>query len=190
MLASAIIYRAGYNGSMKYAMLLRGINVGGQQRVEMSQLRVLLGSLGYQDVATYINSGNVVFSSAIVPDEHTIAAAIRQEFGFDVPMLILDATQITSVAKAIPREWTNDYTDWKADVVYLFDEVNSPAIIEKIHPRPEFEEMKYVDHALLCRIERKYQPKSSLVKIIGTDLYKYMTIRNVTTARKLAEMVR
>jgi len=174
---------------MKYVMLLRGINVGGQRRVEMARLRTLLSDLGYTDVVTYINSGNVVFASNTLPDQAKIALTMQQEFGFDVPMLILDAAQIRNIAQSIPDDWVNDYTDWKADVVYLFDVANTPDIIRKIRPRPEFEEMIYVDHALLCRIERRHQPKSSLVKIIGTDLYRQMTIRNVTTARKLAEMV-
>jgi len=171
-------------------MLLRGVNVGGKSRVEMARLRALLTSLGYRDVATYINSGNIVFASETAPEEARIARAMQDEFGLEVPMLILSAADILAIASAIPEDWTNNYTEQKSDVLYLFDEVNSAEIIERIRPRPEFEDMFYVNHAVLTRIARKNQTKSSLLKLMGTDLYKQMTIRNVTTARKLAEMVK
>jgi uncharacterized protein (DUF1697 family) len=175
---------------MKYVMLLRGVNVGGQSRVPMLRLREVLTSHGFGDVATYINSGNVVFSSEEVPNEHEIASLLCGEFGFDVSFLILTAAEVVEIADAIPSDWTNDYTDRKADVIYLFDDVNSPEIVERISWRPEFEELRYVPHAVLSRILRKHQPKSSVLKLIGTELYRHMTIRNITTARKLAEMVR
>lgn len=175
---------------MKYVMLLRGVNVGGQRRVEMARLKQLLASMGFSDVATYINSGNIVFASEKTPQESDIGSAIKDEFGFEVPMLILTAKDITAIAKAIPEDWTSNHTNQKSDVLYLFDKVNSPEIIDRIRPRPEFEDVRYVDHAVLSHVARNYQTKSCLLKLMGTDLYKQMTIRNVITARKLAEMVK
>lgn len=170
-------------------MLLRGVNVGGKRRVEMKRLSAMLSSLGFDDVVSYINSGNIVFSSSTAPSVEKIKAAFITEFGFEIDMLLLSGNQIRAVADAIPIDWVNDRTEWKADVLYLFDDVNSPDVLKHIHSRPEYEELFYVDHAVLSRIARKYQPKSSLLKIMGTDLSRSVTIRNVTTARKLAEMV-
>ena len=48
---------------MKYIALLRGINVGGKNKVEMPRLKTLFESLGYTDVHTYINSGNIIFTA-------------------------------------------------------------------------------------------------------------------------------
>lgn len=174
---------------MKYAMLLRGINVGGQRRVEMARLKQLLTTMGYSDVATYINSGNIIFTSPKAPRESHISDAVRDEFGFEVPMLILPAQDIIAIAKAIPNDWANNHTEQKSDVLYLFDDVNSPDIIDRIRPRFDFEDVRYVNHAILSHIAHENRTKSCLLKLMGTDLYKQMTIRNVTTARKLAEMV-
>lgn len=175
---------------MKYVLLLRGVNVGGQRRVSMKRLSDLLSGHGLSDVVTYINSGNVVFSSPTKPDEIKLSAIVNEEFRFDLPMLLLDAEDVIAIAEAIPAAWENNRTEQKCDVLYLFDELNSPDILKRINGRPEFEELIYVNHAVLSRIERRHQTKSSLLKLMGTEPYKHMTIRNVTTARKLAEIVR
>lgn len=175
---------------MKYVMLLRGVNVGGNRRVPMAQLRELLTSWGFTDVATYLNSGNAIFSSYSIPNTVQISQAIEKEFGFEVPFLLLTAEDIIAVAQAIPQEWQNNNTDHKADVIYLYDAVNSADIIEQIGYRPEFETLLYTNHAVLSYLSREYRSRSSLLKLMGTPLYKQVTIRNITTARKLAEMVK
>ena len=65
-------------GSKTFVALLRGINVGGKSLVPMAELRTLLTSLGFEDVVTYIQSGNVVFRSSIA-DEVKVAAKLEQE---------------------------------------------------------------------------------------------------------------
>lgn len=173
---------------MKYVALLRGINVGGNRKVSMADLRAVFESMGFTDVVTYINSGNVVFSAQTAPGASAIEARLEKAFGFDMHTLVLSAAEIISVAQAIPGEWAND-TEQKSDVLYLFPDIDSPDIINHIGYRPEFETIHYVPGALISNVNRKNQPKSCLVKLIGTPLYRRMTIRNVTTARKLAQLV-
>jgi len=74
--------------------LLRAINVGGTRKVPMADLRALLTAEGYTDVATYIQSGNVVLSSARAPaaTEAALEAALAKRFGFDVPVVVRDHT--------------------------------------------------------------------------------------------------
>ncbi|HOW30085.1 MAG TPA: DUF1697 domain-containing protein [Bacteroidales bacterium] len=71
--------------------ILRGINVGGHKKVPMKELKELIELLGFRDVTTYIQSGNVVFSSPeILPAEfisEKIGMAVGQKFGFDVPVI-------------------------------------------------------------------------------------------------------
>ena len=173
---------------MKYVALLRGINVGGNHKVPMTELRHVFEVLGLTDIATYSNSGNIIFNSEITPDASVIAKALASHFDFDINVLVLSAAQITTVAKVIPEEWLNN-TEQKSDVLFLFGDVDTPDIIDQIRYRPEFETILYVPGTLIANISRKNQPKSSLVKLIGTPLYRRMTIRNVTTVRKLAELV-
>lgn len=81
--------------------LLRGINVGGNKRVEMARLRSLLEELGYRDVRTYVNSGNAVFSGPRRPEQH-LEAAIAKEFGFDVPVVLRSRDELADIVQANP----------------------------------------------------------------------------------------
>ena len=173
---------------MKYVALLRGINVGGNRKVPMAELRKVFENLGFTEVSTYINSGNVIFSADSAPSTIEIEKTLNDCFGFTIDTLVLDATGVTAIARAIPGEWLND-TEQRSDVLFLFPDIDSPDIIHNIGYRPEFETIHYVPGALISNVPRENRPKSSLVKLIGTPLYRRMTIRNVTTARKLAELV-
>jgi len=81
--------------------LLRGINVGGNKRVEMARLRSLMEELGYRDVRTYVNSGNVVFSGARRSEKH-LESAIAKTFGFEVPVVLRTRDEIGGVVQANP----------------------------------------------------------------------------------------
>lgn len=177
----------------KYVALLRGVNVGGNHPVPKKEFQAVLEGLGFTDVVIYLNSGNAVFASKTPPVTAKVQAALEAHFGFDIPTLVLSGEQIQKIAAAIPSDWTNDppkpdKSGQKSDVLYLFDELNVPDILTKIGHKPEVETMIYVDGAVLANITRVNQSRYSLLKLMGTPLYKLMTIRNTNTARKLAEL--
>ena len=179
---------------MKYVVLLRGVNVGGNHRVPKAEFEQVLNSLGFTDVTVYINSGNAVFSSKRAPIAKNVQTALEKHFGFDIPTLILSGHKIKAIAVAIPSEWTNDKprsdkSGQKSDILYLFDDINTPYIIEKLGHKPDIETMIYIDGAILATISRKNQSKGSLQRLIGSKLYHQVTIRNISTAKKLAELV-
>jgi len=89
----------------RYATILRGINVSGQKKIRMADLSKLYESLGFTNVRTYIQSGNVVFESVPgKPDKlaHDIEQAIRKEYGFDVPVLVRARAEIRASIRANP----------------------------------------------------------------------------------------
>lgn len=178
---------------MKYVVLLRGVNVGGNHRVPKLEFQKVLESLGFSNVTIYINSGNAVFDAAAPSDAATIRAALERHFGFEIPTLLLSAEKMRAIAAAIPDDWTNDVptpdkAGQKSDVLYLFDEINQKQTIEAIGYKPDIETMLYVDGAILTNITRAHQSRGSLQKLIATPFYKNMTIRNITTAKKLAAL--
>lgn len=176
---------------MRYAALLRGINVGGKNRVPMARLREVFQEVGHTDVRTYINSGNIVFES---PRLHVgalsqhLEAAIETEFGFPTRVLVLPGSTVKQIAAALPDDWARDERS-SCNVLYLLPERASPKALEEFHVNPEYEEARYCDGAILSRVDRAHIGRSAVHKLIGTELYSHVTIRNCNTARKLAAMV-
>lgn len=173
---------------MKYIALLRGINVGGHKRVEMKKLRALFESLGCINVSTYINSGNILFESGERQENlhNKVAISLQREFGFDIPTLIKTYQEIKKIADAIPNTWQND-SEQKTDVAYLFKEIDFKEIVDLLPIKKEFIALKYVEGAIIWNVKRKDVNKSHLTQIIAHELYQSMTVRNVNTARYLAE---
>jgi uncharacterized protein (DUF1697 family) len=87
-----------------YVALLRGINVGGNKKVAMADLRSLLGGLGYENVKTHLNSGNAVFTATgkAATLEKDISAAIDRVLGMDVKVIVRSAAQLDTVVKKLP----------------------------------------------------------------------------------------
>lgn len=88
----------------QFIVLLRGINVGGHNKLPMKDLRELLEALGYELVQTYIQSGNVVLSADVRPDSAAITEAIEKRFGFAPRVFVISADRFRAVADANPYE--------------------------------------------------------------------------------------
>lgn len=121
--------RRGYGGAVtRWIALLRGINVGGHHKVPMAELRAVVESLGYDDVATYIQSGNVVFDSEAAEAEvvASLETAIESSFGFTVPVVARTAEEFATVADlhvlatpdADPRQLMVAFLDRAPDVSF------------------------------------------------------------------------
>jgi uncharacterized protein (DUF1697 family) len=174
---------------MTYVALLRGVNVGGINKVDMKQLTAVFEAAGMTSVETYINSGNVVFSTGIEDRgrlTRLLENGIREHFGLDVPVLLRDIDEMRSVVNAIPAHWANDEST-KCDVFFLWGDLEGPAILEQLEFDPEIEVVWYAPGAVIRRIDRANAARSRLTRIVGTPLYRQMTIRNCNTARKLLE---
>jgi uncharacterized protein (DUF1697 family) len=176
---------------MIYVALLRGINVGGKARVEMPKLKAIFERLGHTDVVTYINSGNVIFTAnATSPHQlsQAIEAAIEADFGFAVPVVLRSREQIKQICDRVPADWINDGQTMKTDVMFLWKKYDSPDAISYFKYKPEIEQLVYVGGALVWNITREYITRGSVIKMIGTDIYKHMTVRNINTVRKLSDL--
>ena len=171
---------------MKYVALFRGINVGKTRWIDMKKLKALFESLGYTNVATYINSGNVIFESKDKEKDilGRIKAGFKKEFAFEVPILVKTEKEMKRISAAMPKEWKNDANE-RSDVAYLFPEIDTEKIIDELPVKKEFMDIRYVQGAIFWNIERKNVYKSRLGKLIGHKLYKFMTIRNINTTRYL-----
>jgi uncharacterized protein (DUF1697 family) len=177
---------------MVYVALLRGINVGGKNKVEMVKLKMTFEKLGFSNVKTYINSGNVIFATdskdqpALI---RQIESAIQKDFGFYVPVILRSVEEIEKFVKDLPDNWVNDQT-MKCDVMFLWPEIDSPEILKRIPHNPENEDVIYLPGAVVWRIDRDNVTRGQVLRIVGTDIHKKMTIRNPNTVRKLFELMK
>ena len=88
-----------------YISMLRGINISGHRMIRMDDLKALYAAMGFQNIVTYIQSGNVIFKlhAGNVPElEKKIADGIREKFGFDVPVIIKEMEELRHIIEANP----------------------------------------------------------------------------------------
>ncbi len=174
---------------MKLVALLRGINVGKSVRVPMNELKILLAKLGAADVITYLNSGNLVFESdgETLGLSQSIERELKKAFGPQVPVAICYSQEISAIAKSIPKTWQGDETQ-QTYVVYLPDDVASPRLVSELPVKHEYVTFRYAHKAIIWNIKKENFNRSQITKIATHKAYGRMTIRNVNTARKLAEL--
>lgn len=174
---------------MKQIAFLRGINVGGNKKVSMRTLKEIFENLGYSEVSTYINSGNVIFNSDKTAKElqGEIEQTLLQSFGYEIPTLVIPQKKIQEMAHKIPEKWQND-DNQKTDVAFLFEEIDDEIILDKLPVRKEFLNMIYLQGAIALNVLRDYYNRSRWNKLASHKLYQKMTIRNINTLRFLAKI--
>ena len=175
---------------MTYVALLRGINVGGHAKVEMTRLKQLFITLGCTDVMTYINSGNVIFSDGRTAKELLllIEVAMLAEFGLAVPVVIRSQENVRELCQLIPSDWAND-SQQKSDVYFLLPNVEGPEILASLNIDSKIDTVLLCDGALLWNVSREQAGNSQDHNFIKTKLYRSVTIRNVNTVRKLNNLM-
>jgi len=174
-----------------FVALLRGINVGGNNKVEMKRLKQSFEGMGMESVITYINTGNIVFKCQENNKKNLstqLEKVIESEFDLKIKVLIRSFEEMKVICQAIPKTWKND-KEMKADVLFLWEEVGHPEILEKIELKEGVDEVSYIRGALLWKINRSQLSQSKMNKLVGTALYKKMTVRNVNTVRKVFGMM-
>jgi uncharacterized protein (DUF1697 family) len=175
---------------MVYVAFLRGVNVGGKGIVSMAAIKEALIALGLSDVRTYINSGNVIFStraSDARPLTARIEKALEQHTGMAIKVLVIDHRTLKKMVDAVPRNWVDDKT-MRTYVLLLWKELDDRGILERLPIKPGVDELKYTPGAVVWRVDRENVGKSHMNRIVGTPMYKNITIRSANTMRKLNEL--
>ena len=171
----------------RYLVLLRGINVGGRNKVPMAALRELLESHGHTKVSTYIASGNVILSSdrTAATIKRELEEALPKTFKLDselIAVLVLTRAQLRAVVRDRPKGFGDKPDTYHSDAVFLMG-IDAPTAMQVFDPRPASTKSGGQGRDLLAATQRQ-RTKSRLSKIVGTPAYKSMTIRSwATTVR-------
>jgi uncharacterized protein (DUF1697 family) len=176
---------------MVYIALLRGINVGGKNKIDMKLLKQAFEQVGMNDVVTYINTGNVIFSNNELSKAElsgVLERVIQDVFGLQIKVVVRSVEDVSRVTNAIPDSWKND-KDMKSDVMFLWDEIDDDSVLKQLVIKPNIDTVKYVPGAIIWSVDKKNLTKSGMSKIIGSKIYKQVTVRNVNTTRKIYELM-
>ena len=175
-----------------YIAFLRGINVSGTKKVPMAQLRSLLEENGLEKVATYIQSGNVVFSSIEANKsilENKIQDSIEKEFGFKVPVLVMSKTELDTILASIPFEIKFEKGDGKVYYVLLRNTPDSVLVKHFEEEVYENEEFYVTDNCVYLLCNTGYGKAKLNNNLIERKLKVEATTRNQRTMEKLSQMV-
>lgn len=173
----------------KYIALLRGVNVGGKNKISMATLKTAFEEIGFSDVMTYINSGNVVFSSSIPDLSELISmseSAIKDTFGLTIPVMMISAKKLSDTLKNAPEWWG----DADKEVIHYAIFVISPVGVEDIFAavgevKPEYEKIAHHEHVIFWSAPLKTFSKARWSKIASSSVNNNVTIRNANTVKKL-----
>ena len=175
----------------RYLVLLRGINVGGRNKVPMAALRELLDSHGHTKVTTYIASGNVILSSDRSPAaiKRELEDALPAAFELDserIAVVVLSRAQLRAVVRDRPKGFGDQPGTYTSDVVFLMG-LDAPATLRVFDPRPGVDAVWPGKGVIYSQRLTAQRTKSRLGKIVGTPAYASMTIRSWTTTLALLE---
>lgn len=175
----------------RYAVLLRGINVGRAKRVAMADLRALLEATGYTDVRTHLNSGNVVLTGEDAdPAAHAerIEDAIRTRLGMEVRCAVLTAEDLRAIVADHPFDGVADNGSRMMAFVYV--RPVDPALVAGHPPVPQDPDHARVgDRAVYQWCPDGLMAAPDLGPYIRTELRTDVTARNWNTITKLADLV-
>lgn len=177
----------------QFVVLIRGINVGGKNPVSMPKLRELIEQLGYSNVRTYINSGNVLLKTnkSVKTVKHDIEKCLTDNFSTDsklIKVLPLSEAQLRSVINDKPASFGDEPTLYHSDAIFLIDLPEAEAL-KIFAPREGIDTIWPGNGVIYSQRLSAERTKSRLGKIIGTIPYQSMTIRSWNTVLKLAKLL-
>lgn len=175
-----------------FVALLRGVNVGGKNMIRMSALKASFEGLGFEDVTTYINSGNIIFKAKEGDArklERKVEAMLSSEYGLECKVVVRSFSEMAELVEGLPEDWGGD-EGWKHDVIFLRHSIDSRNILDGLHPRSGIEQVVYRPGTLLWSARVSDLTRTSMVKLPSRKVYQDMTVRNLNTTRKLYELMK
>ena len=177
----------------RYALLVRGINVGGKNKVVMAQLRQELTELGLENVETYINSGNIFFNS-IVPKTKLIEnlqAFFERRYPFIQSFSLLNLEDYEKELRNLPDWWNHEMA--RKDVLFYTEGLDVDQVIEKVNSLELVDEVLYFGKLgiFLGKLSETSYSKTAYHKhLLKMPFYRQITIRNAKTFDKIGQMLK
>lgn len=177
---------------MQYILLLRGVNVGGKNKVVMSELKDQLAELGYVGILTYLNSGNILFHSKKNIDgvKREITDILSENYEFNILFSLLTAKDFQLEVEKLPDWWSEPIA--RRDALFFTDECNRTEIMKSLERMPLGDEIIHIGEKAV--FWGKYNEKEFLKTayhklLIKEPFYKQITIRSGNTFSKILSLL-
>jgi uncharacterized protein (DUF1697 family) len=176
----------------QYLVLLRGINVGGNNIIKMVDLKASFEAMGFANVRTYIQSGNVLLESA-EKDKNSLTVRIEKDlskrFNFQARVVVISQKELAAVVKSAPVGFGEDDKKFRYDVIFLKEPLTPKEAMQSVKVREGVDAAHAGKQALYFSRLISRASQSYLTKIIGMPVYQNMTIRNWNTTTKLLALM-
>lgn len=177
---------------MLYVALLRGINVGGNNVITMSELRACFEAQGFHAVSTYIQSGNVIFDAGRAGSAaltRRVERALSSTFGYAAKVVLRSQEQLHEVVAKAPNGFGKQPAKYRSDVLFLKEPLTAAAAMKSMLTREGVDQVHAGKGVLYFSRLTSQASRSLLGKIVGTPVYQSVTIRNWNTTTKLLTLM-
>jgi uncharacterized protein (DUF1697 family) len=174
-----------------FVALLRGVNVGGNNIISMKSLKTSFEKLGFKDVSTYINSGNILFKTKERDPrklETKIEAMLSRDYNLGCKVVVRSFSEMADLVENLPKNWDGD-KEWKYNVIFLRHSIDSEKVLEGLGAKPEIEKVVYYPGTLFWSARISDMSQTTMHKLSSQKVFQDMTVRNTNTTRKLYELM-
>lgn len=174
---------------MKYVAFLRGINVGGKNKIKMETLREVCSAIGFENVKTYINSGNIIFETSKSDNQklaEKIEKAIEKEFGLKIKTIVRSTAEIKNIVENNPFDGQFE-NDKDLHVFFLDEEMPKEKADLLLSNNNENEQYLVRDREIFCLLRISVLDSLMGKDYIGKKLKVSATARNWRTVNKVLE---
>lgn len=177
---------------MRYVSLLRGINISGKNKLAMKELKIEFERLGFTEVITYINSGNILFTSETDDLEFLsdkIKSMLKNSFQLDIPVYLTTKDKLSDVLIHAPKWWGLDDKEIYDNVIFIMPPTTYEDVYSEIgKAKAEYEKINNYENVVYWSFELKSYSKTNWIKTASSSINDKVTIRTANTIRKLLEL--
>lgn len=176
----------------RHVALLRGINVGGNNIIKMADLRARFEAMGFIEVETLIQSGNVVFSSKAAGRARltgSIEEALSAAFGYASRVVVVSAQELALVVAQAPAGFGTQPATYRYDVLFVKEPLTPADALAQVTAKSGIDAVHAGAHALYFRRLISKAAQSQLTKLAQRPVYQSLTVRNWNTTTRLLQMV-
>lgn len=177
----------------KYIAFLRGVNINGKNKVSMTDLKKIFEEHGFSEVKTYLNSGNVIFTSCEDDRENLtnqIIKMIKNQFGLDIPVFVITKEALEDILYNAPDWWGNDNKEIYDNLIFIMPPATFVEVFNEIgEPKKELEKIKDYKSSVFWSFSQKdYQKTNWWSKTASSSIRNKLTIRTANTVKKIVGM--